>query len=737
MKCRTIFVFLIWISGSVCAQQSASIADSLERLTVELEGARIQKDLEKEIELAYALFDLSSTTTYHNQTFVYSVELESLMSGHEDLPIVQKIQYPFLSKMGRLLNVLGEYESSIEYYQKAVKLAESMGLIEARYRDMGAIAFNKFLLGEKKEAKTILDQYLVKSVELGDTDLIADAHFRFYTIYIDSLPELALFHSRQSLKTSDLREFSHRNINMGTCFIRMEQVDSALHYTKIGYDLARENGFQTQESNALILLRTVYSQMGNYQKALESFEEYFKIQNRSRSFGSGLKMMAFNRDILEEKLALQESLAEEKLTNQRKLIWTFVIATLILGFILFILYNRIQLVNLQKKRIESEKNRAEQSERYVEQFLTNLSHEIRTPMHAISGMVNALLRNPESEFRQEYLEAIRISSDNLLILLNDILDLAKIESGKFQISQEEFKPAQVAKGVVDLLKFKASEKGLELGIDIAADFPPRMVSDSARFSQILINLIGNAIKFTESGSIKLKMSRVGENARFEIQDTGIGIPEEKLELIFNSFEQGDQEFSKKYGGTGLGLSISKKLIELQEGRIWAESEIGKGSSFIFELPIQGDLLSQADEQINPQLDLKKIGSELRGIRILLVDDDEFNMMVVQDDLTYFIPEVFISPARSGEEALVQFEKGKFDLVLMDIHMPGMGGAEATQRIRTLESQRVSGKKIPIVALTANIVKSEIDKFMASGMDDYISKPYRVEEILKVLIRYFK
>lgn len=736
MMNRTIFVFLIWISGSAWAQPSISISDSIEHLTLELEEARKNKDLERQIELTYALFDFSSTTTYHNQTYVYSVELESLMSGHDDLPVVQKIQYTFLSKMGRLFNVLGEYESSIEYYQKAVKLAESLGLIEARYRDMGAIAFNKFLLGEKKEAKTILDQYLEKAVELGDTDLIADAHFRYYTIYIDSLPELAIFHSKQSLNTSDLREFSHRNINMGTCFIRMNQVDSALHYARIGYELAKENGFQTQESNALILLRTVYSQMGDYQKALESFEKYFTIQNKSRSFESGMKMMALNRDILEEKLALQETLAEEKLSNQRILIWTFLVATLILGIILFFLNNRIQLINLQKKQIENEKNRAEQSERYVEQFLTNLSHEIRTPMHAISGMVNALLRSPDSEFKQEYLEAMRVSSDNLLILLNDILDLAKIESGKFPIFQEEFKPVQVAKGVVDLLKFRASEKGLALELELKEGFPDKIVSDASRFSQVLINLLGNAIKFTDSGYVKLKMSREGEKARFEIQDTGIGIPEEKLELIFKSFEQADQDLSKKYGGTGLGLSISKKLIELQGGRIWVESEIGKGSTFIFELPIQSDLLVLKDSQIHPQLDLINLGKELQGIRILLVDDDEFNIMVVQDDLNFFIPHVVIIPAKSGEEALEYFEKEDFDLILMDVHMPGIGGIESTDQIRKLENQRKVRKSTPIIALTANIVQSEIEKFLTFGMDDYIPKPYKIEEILKVLRRYF-
>ena len=734
---RAVFVFLILICFSAAAQKDEVSFEKIESLTTAINQAKKSGDLQKEIELLYERFQLNTKTLNHNQSYVWGLELEDLKDQHEDLEIVKKIKQPFFSRMGWLFNTFSEYITSIEYYQKSVAIADQEGNVEAKYKDLGAIAFTRYLLGDQGEALSLLDHLMQEVQRHGNENLKAEINYRYYTVWIESDPEKALTYARASLKTTLSRDLSHRLTNVGNCFAELGELDSALYYTNQGLQLAQENLFPTQQSNALILLVSIYSQLGDFKKALENFKAFHTLQNDARSFGSGLKLMAMNQEILEEKLALQESLAEEKITNQRVLLWIFVFVTLILGIILFLLYKKIILTNQQKKRIEEEKIRAEQSEQYVEQFLINLSHEIRTPMHAISGMVNALLRNPESIFKGEYMEAMRISSENLLILVNDILDLAKIESGKMQLILEQFKPLQIAIGVIHLLKFKASEKGLELTMDVAEDFPEKMVADPSRLSQILINLLGNAIKFTDQGNIRLIMSKVGEYARFEVQDTGIGIPKEKLQSIFNSFEQLGKDQSRKYEGTGLGLSISKKLIKLQGGTIWVESEQGKGSRFIFELPIHNEQVSLSDPKINPQLDLKNLGEKLKGIRILLADDDTFNMMVVQDDLTFFIPEVSIIAAKSGEEAMQQFEKGDFDLVLMDIHMPGMGGVAAAKTMRELESEGKTGKRTPIIALTANIVQSEINKFMASGMDDYIPKPYKVEEILGVISHYFK
>lgn len=717
--------------------QNELTSDQMDSLSERINEAKTSGDLSKEIELQYERFNLNSLTLNHNQSYVWGMELESLMDENQSLEIVQRIRQPFYSKMGRIFSAFGEYRSSLDYYQKSIALAEESGNIQEKYKNLGPVAFTEYLLGNQEKAERLLDELMENVKEFGNEDLIADVNFFYYTIWIDRDPAKALPYSRASLLTKNLRDYSHRMINLGTAYNRLGKYDSALINAKKGLEIAETNGFSTQKSNAHLLLKNIYLGMGDYQKALENFEIYHTLQIRNKSFRSGMKLMASNQEILEEKLALQNSLAQEKLSNQQKLIWIFGISALVLGVVLFLLYNRIRLINHQKKRIEQEKNRAEESERYVEQFLTNLSHEIRTPMHAISGMINALLRNPDSEFKGEYMEAMRISSDNLLVLLNDILDLAKIESGKMEISPEQMKPMQVASGVVHLFKFKASEKGLDLGIEVSEDFPETMQSDPSRLTQVLINLIGNAIKFTDSGFIRLKLSRVGDKARFEVMDTGMGIPQEKLKVIFDSFEQVDQLQSRKQVGTGLGLSISKRLIELQGGEIWVESELGKGSSFIFELPIISERDSLMEVSSEDLVDLNSLGKKLNGIRILLVDDDEFNMMVVQDDLSYFIPEVELTIGKSGEEAIELFKTGQFDLILMDIHMPGMGGIEAAKKIRELESTLGIERKIPIIALTANIVQSEIDKFLASGMEEYIPKPYKIEEILLKLTRFYK
>ena len=723
------------IPGLSLAQVDEEMSKQLELLTQEILKAKKEESISELIKLGFDRFYLNTQTLNHNQSYVWGIEVEELLEQNPDLPVVKKIKQPFYSRMGWLFNTFGEYPSSKEYYLKSIALAKIAGDAMAEYKDRGAVAFTEYLMGNISEAEIQLDQILKEVEELGNKELIAETNYRYYTLWIDRDPVLALKYVRNSLGTQSQKDYAHRLICVGTCFDRLDQYDSALVYARKGLTISEDNSYFTQKSNAHILLMNIYSGMEDYQQALENFEIYHSMHNNSRSFQSGMMLMAINQEILQEKLLLQESLAEEKLSNQRLLIWIFVYATLILGTVLFYLYSQIKLINKQKAQIEIEKNRAEQSEKYVEQFLTNLSHEIRTPMNAISGMVYALLRKPDSEFRKDYLEAMRISSDNLLVLLNDILDLAKIESGKIQFQPEPVNAIQVADEVIHLLNLKASEKNILLKLKVSKDFPAMIFTDSARLTQVLTNLVGNAIKFTNDGRVELRLSLEKEAVRFEVMDTGIGIPNEKLEVIFDSFEQVDGLHFRKNTGTGLGLSISKKLVELQGGKIWAESQVGEGSAFIFTLPFRVNSVSISGEKMDQDADLHALGESLRGVRILLADDDEFNLMIVQDDLNYFIPEVKILVAGDGKEALEKFASGSFELVLLDIHMPKLGGAEVASEIRKIEKEKGVTHPIPIIALTANIIPSEIEKFMKYGMSDYIPKPYRIEEILKKIAFY--
>jgi CheY-like chemotaxis protein len=383
----------------------------------------------------------------------------------------------------------------------------------------------------------------------------------------------------------------------------------------------------------------------------------------------------------------------------------------------------------QKGIIEEQKKKVEQSEKYKEQFLANMSHEIRTPMHAITGMTNILVRKEHLKHQEKFLKAIRQSSRSLLVILNDILDLSKIEAGKIDIQSLPMNPREVVLNVSDLLRVKAEEKGLSLHTDLAPDIPEYIYGDPTRLNQILLNLLGNAIKFTEKGSVSLSVTTDIDKLRFAIRDSGIGIPTDQLDNIFKSFEQVNDSTSRKHGGTGLGLAITKHLITLQNGTIWVESQENMGSTFFFELPlIPVEIHKSLAHQITED-QLKEMAATLAGKNILLVEDDELNTIIAQEDLEYYIDDVSIGFAENGREAVQQFETGHYDLILMDIQMPELNGYEATQAIRKIEAANGTTKPIRIIAMTASLLKSEIELCYAAGMDGYIPKPYKMEELI--------
>ena len=386
-----------------------------------------------------------------------------------------------------------------------------------------------------------------------------------------------------------------------------------------------------------------------------------------------------------------------------------------------------QTVKERTTELEMQKERAEQSEKYKEQFLANMSHEIRTPMHAISGMVKILERNEHPPSQDVFLGAMQTSSDNLVVILNDVLDISKIEAGKLDIESITMNPSDVIKNVFQILKFKAEEKGLTLNYRIDKNMESLVMGDPTRLNQILINLVGNAIKFTEKGSVDIFLREENNRLIFSIKDTGIGIPKEKVETIFGAFEQAKDFTSRHYGGTGLGLSISKQLVELQQGKIWVESEEDKGSTFFFELPFIAAAANAVSDNLITEERLQKMTDSLQGIRILLAEDNAFNQMIAQDDLSYFIKNVKIDVVENGAQAVEKFQQENYDLILMDVQMPEMNGFEATRLIRILEKGKET--RIPIIAMTASLLKSEIDHCHEAGMDNYIPKPYQPEELI--------
>jgi len=376
-----------------------------------------------------------------------------------------------------------------------------------------------------------------------------------------------------------------------------------------------------------------------------------------------------------------------------------------------------------------EKEQARASAQFKQQFLANMSHEIRTPMNSVIGLANLLLRSPLEGSQKKYVRMIQSASEQLMSIINDILDISKIEAGKMSLESVPFNLREVISNVNNILVMKAEEKGLKIRIEIEDSIPQYIKGDPSRLAQVLINLVGNSIKFTSQGYIAVKVSLKQrlENVDlilFEVTDTGIGISKEKAENIFESFTQADSDTSRKYGGTGLGLTISRQLVELQGGNIGLESEPGVGTRFYFEIPyLQTD--NPAD---NSESDPEIFINDLEDLRILLAEDNEFNRIVAEDTIRDYLKNVKIDHCSNGREAVEAVEKNDYDVVLMDIQMPEMDGYEAMQKIRSLGNKG----KVPVIAMTANATPEEITKCFESGANEYVSKPFLPGTFFKAL-----
>ena len=465
------------------------------------------------------------------------------------------------------------------------------------------------------------------------------------------------------------------------------------------------------------------------------------IENMIKNPSMAKKYLEFSHKILDLSYTLNDrniflielnlELKKESLEDSI-LIYKIVILSIfiLISILIFYVYKSHENNIITLNRLKEEKLKTQKALKFKSQFLSNMSHEIRTPLNSIISLINLTIKTKLNEKQEYMLKKINSASNILLGVINDILDISKIESGKMSTEYHSINLKKCVSDVYDMLLIKAQENAISLSINFESTNINNVFADSLRISQILTNLISNAIKFTQEGSVQINVIKQENNSYlFEVKDTGIGLKDEQIKTLFEEFTQADMSTSRKYGGTGLGLSISKKLVEMMGGKIWVDSNFGHGSTFSFNLTLKEDTDTQQIEQdeLMGEINIVDEINNLKNIKILVAEDNKMNQMV----LSMLLEEskLNLEFANDGKIAIDKFNNNIYNLVLMDIQMPNMNGYEATQIIKNINPNMI------IIGLSANAMQEDITKAFAYGMDDYLTKPIDSNKLYETLHKF--
>lgn len=628
------------------------------------------------------------------------------------------------NNLGYIYRDRGDLADALNFFEKALAINERLGDEVAQSVNLASIAYINYDLDDYENALEFALRCLPIFERAKDRHRLNSLYHILGNIYFkqeQSLEALRYFEENLHLSEPDTVMYTLAISGLGKVYYKMNDFANARKYLNDALERSKElNNVEGQIICHFYIGRMMMDE-GNYRQSLShmtdamSLAEEYERKHDEMSVHEGLSMLYDKMGDIPK--AFHHLKTYEKLKEEIFKQTTF---------------NKLR--NLQTRQqvelAQKEKEVAERTAYLKQQFMANMSHEIRTPMNAIVGMTRLLLGKEPRPDQLRYLDAIRLSADNLLVIVNDILDLSKIEAGKIIIEQTDFSLREVVQSVRDMLLLKAEEKHIDLRVYVDADIPKRLIGDPTRINQVLINLAGNAVKFTEQGYVEVKATvKKHDKAKiwvqFDVTDTGIGIDAAYVDKIFDSFTQAGTDVARKFGGTGLGLTISRQLVNLMHGDISVKSELGKGTTFSVVIPFEESEVQVEPEKTN--LIDEKTMTSLNKVKLLLVEDNEFNRMVAEDTLKELIPDITIDIAVNGQEAVNRVQQEQYDVVLMDIQMPVMDGLTATKTIRNTLAE--PAKSVRIIAMTANVLQEDVQEYLSAGMNAYVAKPFHTEELL--------